>query len=90
MTLLTARSQTGDKVKGFELGADDYLVKPFQFPELLARVRALLKRGHSAAPENVLRVADLEIDSIKHRAMRGGQLRLAYSLVVRIQADASR
>lgn len=71
--MLTARSQTGDKVKGFELGADDYLVKPFQFPELLARVRALLKRGHSAAPENVLRVADLEIDSIKHRAMRGGQ-----------------
>ena len=71
--MLTARSQTGDKVKGFELGADDYLVKPFQFPELLARVRALLKRGHSAAPENVLRVADLEIDSIKHRAMRAGQ-----------------
>ena len=71
--MLTARGQTGDKVKGFELGADDYLVKPFQFPELLARVRALLKRGHSAAPENVLSVADLEIDSIKHRAMRGGQ-----------------
>ena len=71
--MLTARGQTGDKVKGLDLGADDYLVKPFQFPELLARVRALLKRRQSTAPENILRVADLEIDSIRHRATRGGQ-----------------
>ena len=71
--MLTARGQTGDKVKGFDLGADDYLVKPFQFPELLARIRALLKRGHSITPENLLRVADLEIDSIKHCATRAGQ-----------------
>ncbi len=70
--MLTARGQTGDKVKGFDLGADDYLVKPFQFPELLARVRALLKRGHSTTPENILTVADLEIDQIKHRATRAG------------------
>ena len=70
--MLTARGQTGDKVKGFDLGADDYLVKPFQFPELLARVRALLKRGHNTTPENILRVADLEIDQIKHRATRTG------------------
>ncbi len=71
--MLTARSQTVDKVKGFEMGADDYLVKPFQFPELLARVRALLKRGHQVTTDSILRVADLEIDSIKHRATRGGQ-----------------
>ena len=71
--MLTARSQTGDKVKGFDLGADDYLVKPFQFPELLARVRALLRRGHATTPENILRVGDLEIDQIKHRATRAGQ-----------------
>ena len=70
--MLTARGQTGDKVKGFELGADDYLVKPFQFPELLARVRALLKRGQPVTVDNILRVADLEIDSIKHRATRAG------------------
>ncbi len=71
--MLTARGQTSDKVKGFDLGADDYLVKPFQFPELLARVRALLKRGHCAPLENVLRVADLEIDPVKHSALRGGR-----------------
>ena len=71
--MLTARGQTGDKVKGFDLGADDYLVKPFQFPELLARVRALLKRGQSIAPDSVLRVGDLEIDAIKHRATRAGR-----------------
>ena len=71
--MLTARGQTGDKVKGFDLGADDYLVKPFQFPELLARVRALLKRGHCTPLENVLRVADLEIDPVKHSALRGGR-----------------
>ena len=71
--MLTARGQTGDKVKGLDLGADDYLVKPFQFPELLARVRALLKRGQGTTPENILRVADLEIDSIRHRATRAGQ-----------------
>ena len=70
--MLTARGQTADKVKGFDLGADDYLVKPFQFPELLARVRALLKRGHGATPENILTIADLEIDQIKHRAARAG------------------
>lgn len=71
--MLTARGQTDDKVKGFELGADDYLVKPFQFPELLARVRSLLKRGQqvSAAPQ--LRVGDLELDPVRHRATRAGQ-----------------
>lgn len=71
--MLTARGRMDDKVKGFDLGADDYLVKPFEFPELLVRVRALLKRGSSAATPDVERVADLEIDPIKHRATRAGQ-----------------
>ena len=71
--MLTARAQVNDKVRGFDLGADDYLVKPFQFPELLARVRALLKRGRPVASDPVQRVADLEIDPLKHRATRGGK-----------------
>lgn len=71
--MLTARGQMNDKVRGFELGADDYLVKPFQFPELLARVRALLKRGKVAATDLVQRIADLEVDPIRHRATRAGQ-----------------
>lgn len=71
--MLTARGKTDDKVRGFDLGADDYLVKPFQFPELLARVRALLKRGQPVAADPVLRVGNLEIDSVRHRATREGQ-----------------
>ena len=71
--MLTARGKTDDKVRGFDLGADDYLAKPFQFPELLARVRALLKRGQTPAVDSVLRVEDLEIDAVRHRATRGGQ-----------------
>lgn len=70
--MLTARSQTDDKVRGFDLGADDYLVKPFQFPELLARVRALLKRGKTEHVDLVQRIADLEVDPIRHRAVRAG------------------
>lgn len=71
--LLTAKGQTNDKVRGFDLGADDYLVKPFQFVELLARVRALLKRGNAPLSSPVLRVADLEVDPVRHRAIRLGQ-----------------
>lgn len=71
--MLTARGNTDDKVRGFDLGADDYLVKPFQFPELLARIKALLKRGQPAVAEPVLRTADLEIDPVRHRATRAGQ-----------------
>lgn len=71
--MLTARGKTDDKVRGFDLGADDYLVKPFQFPELLARVKALLKRGQAATADPVLKVEELEIDPIRHRATRGGQ-----------------
>lgn len=71
--MLTARGQTNDKVRGFDLGADDYLVKPFQFPELLARVRALLKRSKTLPSDLVQRIADLEVDPIRHRAVRAGQ-----------------
>jgi len=59
-----------DRVKGFELGADDYLVKPFAFSELLARIRSLLRRKQPQLPE-VLQIADLKIDPLKHKAMRG-------------------
>lgn len=71
--MLTARGQIDEKVRGFSMGADDYLVKPFQFPELLARVRALLKRGQTVTNDPVLRAADLEIDPVRHRATRAGQ-----------------
>ena len=71
--ILTARGSWEDKVEGLKCGADDYLVKPFQFPELLARVRALLKRRQAVATDPTLRVGDLEIDPIRHRATRGGQ-----------------
>ncbi len=70
--LLTAKDAVEDRVKGFELGADDYLVKPFAFSELLARIRSLLKRA-PVRQQEVLRVADLEIDLPRHRAMRSGQ-----------------
>jgi two-component system copper resistance phosphate regulon response regulator CusR len=69
---LTARDKVEDRVKGLELGADDYLVKPFAFSELLARVRTLLRRGKSVEPE-VLKVADLELDLPRHRAFRAGR-----------------
>ncbi len=70
--LLTARDSVEDRVKGLELGADDYLVKPFAFSELLARSRSLLRRG-TAADIQTIRCADLEIDTIKHRVTRNNQ-----------------
>jgi two-component system copper resistance phosphate regulon response regulator CusR len=68
---LTARDSVDDRVKGLELGADDYLVKPFAFSELLARVRSLLRRSPVCQQETV-RVADLELDIVRHRAYRAG------------------
>ena len=70
---LTARDQVEDRVRGLELGADDYLVKPFAFAELLARVRTLLRRGAKAKESELLRVAELELDVIRRRVTRGGQ-----------------
>ena len=70
---LTARDHVEDRVKGLELGADDYLVKPFSFAELLARVRTLLRRGSKARAPDMLRVADLELDPLRRRVMRGGK-----------------
>ncbi|MGD8841964.1 MAG: heavy metal response regulator transcription factor [Gammaproteobacteria bacterium] len=69
---LTARDSVEDRVKGLELGADDYLVKPFAFPELLARVRTLLRRGVAPATETTLTVADLELDLMRRRVTRSG------------------
>jgi len=71
--ILTARDGVDDRVLGLDLGADDYLVKPFALPELLARVRALLRRGR---PTDILRlkVADLELDLVSRRVVRGDRL----------------
>lgn len=70
---LTARDDVEDRVKGLELGADDYLVKPFAFSELLARIRTLLRRGRISLEPTHLQVADLELDLVRRRASRGGQ-----------------
>jgi len=70
---LSARDQVEDRVKGLELGADDYLVKPFAFSELLARVRTLLRRGAKASAAEFLRAADLELDLMRRRVIRSGQ-----------------
>jgi two-component system, OmpR family, copper resistance phosphate regulon response regulator CusR len=70
--LLTARDSVADRVRGLELGADDYLIKPFAFTELLARVRTVLRRGPVRTPEVVM-VADLEIDPVRHKATRDGR-----------------
>ena len=70
--LLTARDSTEDVVRGLDVGADDYLTKPFSFDELLARVRALVRRGGSERQERLI-YADLELDRLRHVATRRGQ-----------------
>src|SRR3954451_20882575 len=91
--MLTARDAVDDRIRGLEIGADDYLPKPFDFGELLARVRALLRRDkvHRA---RVIRVADLEIDTTAARVTRGGsEIRLTpreYSLLEALAANEGR
>ncbi|MHB9118450.1 MAG: heavy metal response regulator transcription factor [Burkholderiales bacterium] len=70
---LTARDCVEDRVKGLELGADDYLIKPFAFSELLARVRTLLRRGSAPVLADRLQVADLALDLLRRRATRSGK-----------------
>jgi len=73
--MLTALGTTADKVTGFDAGADDYLVKPFDFPELLARIKSLLKRKTPASQlSESLKVADLELDLLRKVAIRGGRV----------------
>lgn len=71
--MLTASGRLSNKVKGLDLGADDYLVKPFEFPELVARIRSLLRRSEKITESDSMKVADLEIDSAKHCVYRSGQ-----------------
>ncbi len=71
--MLTARESVGDRVTGLDSGADDYLVKPFALDELLARLRALLRRGDAAAPGDVLHFSDLSIDTATRDVRRGGR-----------------
>ncbi|MCK4846896.1 MAG: response regulator transcription factor [Deltaproteobacteria bacterium] len=71
--MLTAKDTLSDKIKGLDVGADDYLTKPFDFDELLARLRSLLRRG-SETKEAVIHIADLQIDTASHEVRRGNKL----------------
>ncbi|SFN16727.1 two-component system, OmpR family, copper resistance phosphate regulon response regulator CusR [Izhakiella capsodis] len=73
---LTARDDVDDRVRGLELGAEDYLIKPFSFSELLARVRVIMRRqsvATSPAEESVMQISDLQLDFLKHRVSRSGK-----------------
>ena len=70
--MLTARGEEGDRVRGLATGADDYVVKPFSVPELLARVRALLRRAKPSGTAEILAFGDIELDRTQHRVRRGG------------------
>jgi two-component system copper resistance phosphate regulon response regulator CusR len=91
--VLTARDAIGDKVRHFEIGADDYLTKPFAFAELIARVKALLRRG-AVSRANALRVGDLELDRLSQHVRRAGKrIELTakeYALLEYLMANAGR
>ncbi len=71
IVMLTARGEEGDRIRGLSTGADDYVVKPFSVPELMARVKAILRRAAPDRVAEVLRVSDVELDRTAHRVMRG-------------------
>jgi two-component system OmpR family response regulator len=71
--VLSALGEVDDRVEGLRAGGDDYLVKPYAFSELLARLEALVRRGGSSPPQTRIRVADLELDLVAHKAQRAGQ-----------------
>jgi two-component system, OmpR family, copper resistance phosphate regulon response regulator CusR len=91
--ILTARDAIGDKVRHFEIGADDYLTKPFAFAELIARVKALLRRG-AVSRANTLRVGDLELDRLSLQVRRAGKridlTAKEYALLEYLMANAGR
>jgi DNA-binding response OmpR family regulator len=72
--MLTARDAVDDRVAGLDSGADDYLTKPFAFRELLARVRALMRRDGRSVRDPILRIADLQIDTVSHEVRRSGRI----------------
>jgi two-component system copper resistance phosphate regulon response regulator CusR len=71
--MLTSKDRIEDRVRGLSAGADDYLVKPFAFPELLARIRAIARRSKSAEVTSTMKLADLEMDMLRHSASREGR-----------------
>jgi two-component system phosphate regulon response regulator PhoB len=71
--ILTARGEETDRVRGLDSGADDYVVKPFSPSELVARLRAVMRRAQPSATQNVLQFADVEVDTAAHRVSRGGK-----------------
>ena len=73
VVMLTARAEEADRVRGLEIGADDYVTKPFSRGELIARIRALLRRSRPAFAEDVLTRGDLSVDLVRHRVSRGGR-----------------
>lgn len=72
--MLTAKDSLEDKVKGLDLGADDYLVKPFEFDELLARIRAMLRRNYRESATNILVIGDVELDTVKKSVTKNGSI----------------
>ncbi len=71
--MLTARGEEADRVRGLDVGADDYVTKPFSITELMARIKALLRRSRPTRDAEVLRYADLELDTVRHRVIRNGR-----------------